>query len=431
MIFGFLTLFIALCIAGVAGWFSIVGLMAIFSASAIPIAIMAGTLEVGKLVVSSWLYRYWHDTSWWMKTYLTTAVLVLMLITSMGIFGYLSKAHLDQAAVGGNNELQMAQIELRIDREQRKIDDANTVIAQLDQSVQTLMDYDRIRGKDGAIAVREGQSEERANLNSVIDSATNTIAGYQDQLLPLQQAQMQVELKVGPLKYVAELIYGESAESDLDKAVRLFILLLVFVFDPLAIIMVIAANQTLLRYGVDLEKAGPQATPEIPEIPDPKPVDMTNVSVLTKRNEKLAKKVAELEATKTLEKIVEVPVEKIVEKIVEVPVEKEVIVEKEIVVEKIVTDGEKINELATEVERLIRELDQEKNRNQQTDDSTHMASILANSELNKEDLSEQEILELLEKSSEEDVKRKMGFWAVPLPKEDGNEQPKKYLQKKP
>ena len=105
MIFGFLTLFIALSIAGVAGWFSIVGLMAIFSAAALPIAIMAGTLEVGKLVAASWLYRYWHDTSWWMKTYLTAAVVVLMLITSMGIFGYLSKAHLDQEAVGGNNEL--------------------------------------------------------------------------------------------------------------------------------------------------------------------------------------------------------------------------------------------------------------------------------------------------------------------------------------
>lgn len=433
MIFGFLTLFIALCIAGVAGWFSIVGLMAIFSASAVPIAIMAGTLEVGKLVVASWLYRYWHSTSWWMKSYLTTAVLVLMLITSMGIFGYLSKAHLDQAAVGGNNELQMAQIQLRIDREQRKIDDANTVIAQLDQAVQTLIDYDRIRGPEGSIAVRESQSEERAKLNSVIDNATNAIAGYQDELLPLQQAQMQVELKVGPLKYVAELVYGESAESTLDKAVRLFILLLVFVFDPLAIIMVIAANQTLMRYGIDLEKSGPTPDAEPPEIPDPKPADMTNVSVLQKRNEKLAKKLAELESAKSLEKIVEVPVEveviKEVEKIVEVPVEKEVI--KEVIVEKVVTDDEKINELATEVERLIRELDQEKNRNQQADDPRHMASILANSELNKEDLSEEEILELLQKSSEEDVKRKMGFWAVPLPKDDGNEQPKKYLQKKP
>lgn len=257
MIFGFFTLLIALLIAGVAAWFSIEGLMAIFSASALPIAIMAGSLEVGKLVVASWLYRYWHETKFLMKTYLTIAVLVLMMITSMGIFGYLSKAHLDQAAEGGNNQLQIQQIELRIDREQRKISDANVVISQLDQAVQTLMDYDRIRGRDGAIAVREGQAEERAQLNEIIDESTNRIAQYQDQLLPLRQSQMQVELKVGPLKYVAELVYGESSEDVLDKAVRLFILLLVVVFDPLAIMMVIAANQTLLRYGINLEKAGP------------------------------------------------------------------------------------------------------------------------------------------------------------------------------
>ena len=273
MVFGILTLIVALSLAGVAAWFSIVGLMAIFSASALSIAIMAGTLEVAKLVVASWLYRYWSDTKLWMKAYLTVAVLVLMLITSMGIFGYLSKAHLDQEAEGGNNDLQMAQIQLRIDREQRKIDDANTVIAQLDQAVQTLIDYDRIRGPDGSIAVRQSQAEERAQLNSIVDGATDQIANYQDQLLPLQQAQMQVELKVGPLKYVAELIYGESSENVLDKAVRLFILLLVFVFDPLAIIMVIAANQTLLRFGIDLEKSEPD-TDEFDYVPQPRPGDM-------------------------------------------------------------------------------------------------------------------------------------------------------------
>lgn len=462
MIFGFLTLFIALSIAGVAGWFSIVGLMAIFSAAALPIAIMAGTLEVGKLIAASWLYRYWHDTSWWMKTYLTTAVVVLMLITSMGIFGYLSKAHLDQAAVGGNNELQQQQIQLRIDREQRKINDANTVIAQLDQAVQTLIDYDRIRGPQGSIAVRESQSGEREQLNNVIDTATDKIAEYQDQLLPLQQEQMQVELKVGPLKYVAELIYGESGESVLDKAVRLFILMLVFVFDPLAIIMVIAANQTLLRYGINLEKSEPDLDPEPEPEPDPDPdpepekidwdhapypdapsaVDDAATAMMesaakdkqiAKLQRQLKKKPKEIEVVKEVEKIVEVPVEveKIIEKerIVEKPVEVERIVE----VEKLVTDDEKISELATEVERLIKELDAEKNRNQGKTTPAHMAKILANSELNKEDLSEQEILELLEKSSEEDVKRKMGFWAVPLPRDDNDSQvnqSKKYIQKK-
>lgn len=266
MLFGLLTLFTALCIAGVAAWFSIAGLMAIFSASALSIAIMAGALEVGKLVTASWLYRYWKDTRWVMKTYLTTAVIVLMLITSMGIFGYLSKAHLDQAAEVGNNDLKIAAIERQIEREQRAIDDAESVIAQLDASVQKLQDYDRIRGPQGALAVRESQKAERAQLSATINEATDNILDFQAQLLPLREAAIQTELKVGPLKYVAELVYGDAAEDQLDRAVRLFILLLVFVFDPLAIAMVIAANQTLLRYGINLEPAGPTPQQELEEI---------------------------------------------------------------------------------------------------------------------------------------------------------------------
>lgn len=257
MFFGILTLLTALSIAGVAAWFSIAGLTAIFSASAIPIAIMASVLEVGKLVTASWLYRYWKDTEIIMKSYLTVAVVVLMLITSMGIFGYLSKAHLDQAADSGSNTLQIEQIQRQIEREQRAIDDAENVVQQLDEAVSILQEYDRIRGPQGSLAVRESQKEERDQLNLTIQSSTDKILELQEKLIPLQEKQIQTELKVGPLKYVSELVYGESAEKDLDKAVRLFILMLVFVFDPLAIMMVIAANKALLRHGIDLEPPGP------------------------------------------------------------------------------------------------------------------------------------------------------------------------------
>ena len=257
MIFGLLTLMTALTIAGVAAWFSIEGLMAIFSASAIPIAIMAGSLEVGKLVAASWLYRHWDTTKLAMKTYMTVAVLTLMLITSMGIFGYLSKANLDQAAVGGNNDIQIERIEQQITRQRKIITDADLVVGQLDQAVQTLMDYDRIRGDDGAIAVRESQADERESLRSVITAADARIAELQEDLVPLKEKELQVELKVGPLKYIAEMIYGDQTEDMLGKAVRMFILLLVIVFDPLAVVLIIAANQTLLRHGVDLEKAAP------------------------------------------------------------------------------------------------------------------------------------------------------------------------------
>ena len=116
MFFGIITLLTALTIAGVAAWFSIAGLMAIFSASASAIAIMAGSLEVGKLLTASWLYRYWEETSIWMKSYLTIAVLALMLITSMGIFGYLSNAHLDQAAVSGDAIAVVERVDGKIQR---------------------------------------------------------------------------------------------------------------------------------------------------------------------------------------------------------------------------------------------------------------------------------------------------------------------------
>ena len=154
MFMAILTLLVALAISGVAAWYSIVGLMAIFSAAAMPIAIMGGVLEVGKLLTASWLYQNWNRAPVLLKSYLSIAVVVLMFITSMGIFGFLSKAHIDQTISTGDNSLLISQIDNKIAREQNRVEDAEKVIAQLDQAVQVLMDFDRIRGKDGAIAVR-------------------------------------------------------------------------------------------------------------------------------------------------------------------------------------------------------------------------------------------------------------------------------------
>lgn len=131
MWFGIITLLTALAIAGVAAWFSIAGLMAIFSAAALPIAVMAGTLEVGKLLTASWLYRYWNETSLLLKSYLSIAVAILMLITSMGIFGYLSKAHLDQASASGDAFAIVERIDGQILREENKIDLLEERIASL------------------------------------------------------------------------------------------------------------------------------------------------------------------------------------------------------------------------------------------------------------------------------------------------------------
>jgi len=218
--------------------------MAIFSGAAIPIAIMGGVLEVGKLVTAAWLHANWKKVPLLMKTYLTTAVFMLMVITSLGIFGFLSKAHLEHSiSIGGNNALQISNLERQIARQQSIITDAETVLAQLDQQVSVLIEYDRIRGPTGSIAVRESQYEERSLLNETIDAAYIRIDKIQEDLSPLQQESLAIEVEVGPLKYIAELIYGEDdARNHFDRAVRFVIILLVSVFDPLAVVLLLAAT---------------------------------------------------------------------------------------------------------------------------------------------------------------------------------------------
>ena len=405
MWFGLLTLFTALAIAGVAAWFSIAGLMAIFSAAALPIAVMAGTLEVGKLLTASWLYRYWDDTSFTLKAYLSTAVLVLMIITSMGIFGYLSKAHLDQAGVSGDAIAAVERIDGQIAREENRIsiiedriasigsggfDVKDSIDAQIQirdtawEQVQGDIDYNqgqidsvrtqlqtdlasldaRLSALDKAvndlrekgvevITTEEGGTFRRAEtetidyvaqanelsasqkperdsiadqqknlrsqatadikvfqdaidryrsqaqetiqsanaeinrlrnqstssqddaldqidtFNSEIDAIYGKIATLKDEKFEAESEVRNLEKEVGPIKYVAQLLFGGDGQELLDKAVQVFILMLVFVFDPLAVMLVIAANQTLLRYGINLESAGPP----LPTEPTPEEVE--------------------------------------------------------------------------------------------------------------------------------------------------------------
>jgi hypothetical protein len=245
MLFIALLLFSALAVSTVAGYFSIVGLMAIFPAAAEPILAMGVVLEVAKLVTASWLYRYWNKTALAMKSYFTIAVIILSVITSMGIFGFLSKAHLEHSVSTGDNTLQVARLDRRIETEQRRIADAETVLTQLDDTVQTLIDYDRIRGDDGAIATRESQSAEREELNASIDAAVAAIDALSEEKLVLETEQLLIEVEVGPLLYVAEMIYGDTDKETLDKTVRFVIILLILVFDPLAILLVVAANMSM------------------------------------------------------------------------------------------------------------------------------------------------------------------------------------------
>jgi len=244
----YLTLFTSIALASVAAWFSIIGLATIFSGAFISVVIMAGILEFAKLVSAAWLHYEWEKINWLVKIYFTLAILILMFITSLGIFGYLSKAHIEQTiSTGGTNELQISTLERQINTQVKRIDDSETVLTQLDTSVQALIDYDRIRGKDGAIAVRESQRVEREGLNDTIDRATSAIEELQIKLLPLQKQKLALEVELGPLKYVSEFIYGDDADQHYDEAVRWVILIIVLVFDPLAIMLLIISTGAFKR----------------------------------------------------------------------------------------------------------------------------------------------------------------------------------------
>ena len=408
MWFGIITLITAIAIAGVAAWFSIAGLMIFFGGMPMSVAIMAGTLEVGKLLTASWLYRYWNETGLLLKSYLTTAVIVLMLITSAGIYGYLSKASSDVSSDGAVATAEVERIDGLILREENKIEiirgritdlseggidvsesikqqedirdgawervqgdidynqeQINTVreqlkvdiaqqdsrLSELDKAVNDLrnkgievittdeggifqgaetekIDYvsqanqlrssqtdERDEIRDEKIRLREQASadikvfqdaidnyrnqaqdsikdadteinrlrtqsgvQQDNNLakvtefNADIDEIFDDIAVLKDDKFYAEEKLRDIDREIGPIKYVAELLYGSSEQDIMDKAIRIFILLFVFVFDPLAVMLLIAANQTLLRYGINLESTGPE--PKDPT-PDPEPKDPT------------------------------------------------------------------------------------------------------------------------------------------------------------
>ena len=380
MIFGILTLLSALAISAVAIYYSIAGLVAIFAAAALPIIVMGTALEVGKLVTAVWLHKYWSRATWWLKTYLTTAVFVLMFITSMGIFGFLSKAHIEQTSAGQESVAQVeridgeivrleniidraedtikklettgtgndVKIQNQIDAEQERIDKAyeriqpaineqqaiidqqaelyEKELAKIDQDMATLQGYidngetkkaqqmigasaDGIFGKKTADKIgdwQEAKQEERAELiekikqarnnpqaqaaadeikrlragveeqikqsNALIDrlrkqlgnedKAANIDADIDEQNLRIKNANAEIdklyeekyalegeyrklEAEVGPIKYIAEFIYGEEANRDmLEEAVRWVIIVIIFVFDPLAVLLLIASQYT-------------------------------------------------------------------------------------------------------------------------------------------------------------------------------------------
>ena len=242
---GILIVFLsAISISVIAAGYSIMGLATLFAGAVIPIIAMGSALEVGKLVAASWLYNNWRNplVPKSIKAYLTSAVVVLIFITSMGIFGFLSKAHLDQVQPVSSNNIKIELIDKQINQQQIIIDRSQKTLDQLDKALDKYIDMEYVtRG----LKERKKQEEERNLLTTTINNASDMIGELTLQKAELSLEQDKIEAEVGPIKYIAELIYGDEAKDHFDKAVRWVIIVLIFVFDPLAVLLLIAANISL------------------------------------------------------------------------------------------------------------------------------------------------------------------------------------------
>jgi hypothetical protein len=247
MFLSLITLAVALSLSVIAAWYSIAGLAAIFAAAVVPIIIMGGILELAKIVVTLWLHEYWRQCRWLMKAYLVPAVFMLMVITSMGIFGFLSKAHMDQNMVSGDVQAKIAIYDEKIRTEKENIDANRKALKQMDEAVDQVMGRSSDeKGAEKAVNIRRAQQKERARLLADIAEAQKKITVLNEQRAPIAVEVRKVEAEVGPIKYIAALIYGDNPDSNLlEKAVRWVIIILVTVFDPLAIMMLLAASESL------------------------------------------------------------------------------------------------------------------------------------------------------------------------------------------
>ena len=245
MVLALVTLITALGISAVAAFYSIVGLMAIFSASALSIAVMGIVLEIGKLITASWLYQNWKRVPFLLKSYLTIAVIVLMFITSMGIFGYLSKAHIDQGSGTSELYVKVERLDNRITSERKIITRAEKQLSALDSALDKYLELGAV---SKGLKKREDQEQERNALIGNINNAQGRIDKLLDEKSEYKLQINSFEVEVGPLKYISALVYGDEALDYIDTAVRAVILILVFVFDPLAVLLIIAANMSFAEY---------------------------------------------------------------------------------------------------------------------------------------------------------------------------------------
>ena len=274
MFFGLLTLLTALAISTVAAWYSIIGLMAIFAGATTAIMIMGIVLEIGKLICASWTFTNWKSCPVIMRSYFIIAVIVLMLITSLGIFGFLSRAHITQSSPTSLMEERIERIELKVNQRQIQI---NRYQGRLDTLDQALQRYIELGAISKGLAKIGAMDNETNLLKTKIQGLENEIDGLMDEKYELKTNLSLAEVETGPIKYVASMLYDEVSASELETAVRWIIILLIFVFDPLAVVLVIAANISLRDYRRERKMATKMVT-VMPDLSDKEVIDKENVA---------------------------------------------------------------------------------------------------------------------------------------------------------
>lgn len=213
----YLTFIAAFLLSGIAAYYSIIGLAAIFMGAFWPVVFMGSALEFAKLVTASWLYRNWKLAPKLLKTYLTISVVLLMLITSMGIFGFLAKAHIDSTLDFGSNSIELK------------------TLSQQQKNAEQKLDY---------LLKRAGNPETAsAQIDRQIQSTQRELTDINKKRLPLLKEENKLAADVGPIKYVADMFF--NGDGAVDKAVRLVIFIIMLVFDPLAVLLLIAGNISL------------------------------------------------------------------------------------------------------------------------------------------------------------------------------------------
>jgi hypothetical protein len=264
------TLFSGLTVSAVAIYYSVAGLVAIFSAAVIPIIVMGVALEISKLAGTVWLKQNWTRAPYFIRAYLLAAIAILMLITSMGIFGFLSKAHSDQSLVSGDVQSRIAVYDEKIKTAKDNIEANRKALRQMDEAVDQVMGRSSDeKGADKAVQIRRAQQKERARLQSEITAEQKIVSAVSEERAPIAAEVRKVEAEVGPIKYIANFIYGDNPDANiLEKAVTWVIIIIVVVFDPLAVILLLAS-----QYSFQWFRKQEEETPEVVNEPIPEEIE--------------------------------------------------------------------------------------------------------------------------------------------------------------